>query len=194
MCDMRDRVAILITGLPGSGKSIVSTVARECGLPVYTMGDIVREEILRRGLQASPQVFRRVSIILREELGLDAIAKLTLDKICRSVDPRSEYIVIDGVRSLDEVRFFKRHFKECIILAIHASPQTRFSRLSKRGREDDPRDWSEFESRDLQELSLGIGSVIALADIVLLNEEVGLEEFKVLSRRVIERITKRKCL
>jgi len=42
---------ILIAGMPGSGKSIVSSIARELGLPVYVMGDVVREEARRRGIE-----------------------------------------------------------------------------------------------------------------------------------------------
>ncbi|MEM1596250.1 MAG: AAA family ATPase, partial [Desulfurococcaceae archaeon] len=41
------RLFILIVGMPGSGKSLVVQAARDLGLPVYTMGDVVREETLR---------------------------------------------------------------------------------------------------------------------------------------------------
>ncbi|WP_243674686.1 AAA family ATPase [Vulcanisaeta distributa] len=43
----------MITGLPGSGKTIVSDVARELGLPVVTMGDIIREEAVKSGISSS---------------------------------------------------------------------------------------------------------------------------------------------
>lgn len=192
VCDLRSVRAILIAGMPGSGKSLVSDVARECGLPVYVMGDVVREEILRRGLEPSPDNFRKIASDLRLEKGSDIIARLTLSRICEA-GIKKDIIIIDGIRSLDELRFFKNHFKTCIILAVHASPRTRFMRLYKRGREDDPRTWSDFEARDLQELSIGIGSVIAQADIMLVNEGEDLESFRRSVREVIERITGVKC-
>ena len=38
-----------ISGMPGSGKSVVSEVASEKGAIIVSMGDIVREEAKKRG-------------------------------------------------------------------------------------------------------------------------------------------------
>lgn len=46
-------LVIVITGLPGSGKTIASDVARELGLPVVTMGDVIRDEAVRSGISSS---------------------------------------------------------------------------------------------------------------------------------------------
>ncbi len=53
---------------------------------------------------------------------------------------------------------------------VFASPATRFNRLKQRGRSDDPKNREMFDKRDLTELKVGIGSVIALADHILVNE------------------------
>ena len=80
-------------------------------------------------------------------------------------------VIIDGVRSLDEVEYFRERLSgHVVILAIHASPRTRFERLLRRGRPGDPKNWDEFRRRDMKELSWGLGNVIALADIMLVNE------------------------
>jgi dephospho-CoA kinase len=42
--------------------------------------------------------------------------------------------------------------------------------LKQRGRSDDPENREMFDRRDLTELKVGIGSVIALADHILINE------------------------
>ena len=55
-------------------------------------------------------------------------------------------------------------------MTIHASPKTRFQRLLSRNRSDDPKTWDTFSERDARELDVGLGHVIALADVVLLNE------------------------
>lgn len=52
---------ILVAGMPGSGKSIVAEAARELGLPVYTMGDVVREEALKRYGVVSPELMVSLS-------------------------------------------------------------------------------------------------------------------------------------
>lgn len=170
-----ERGFILVAGLPGAGKSIVASVAAKLGLPVYTMGDVVREEVKRRGLEPRPENFNRVARELRERYGPSVIAERTLERIER--DGARGVILIDGVRSLDEVRVFRRH-GPAVILAVHASPRTRFERLRSRGRPGDPKTWDEFEKRDLTELSFGLGHVIALADYMLVNERLSRNEFE----------------
>ncbi|MDD1759688.1 MAG: AAA family ATPase [Methanothrix sp.] len=38
-------------GLPGSGKSVASNVARDMGIEVLVMGDVIRQEAARLGLE-----------------------------------------------------------------------------------------------------------------------------------------------
>ncbi|MEM1596249.1 MAG: dephospho-CoA kinase, partial [Desulfurococcaceae archaeon] len=78
-------------------------------------------------------------------------------------------VVIDGVRSMREVDVFRKHGRT-VIIAIHASPQTRFRRLLERRRPGDPSSYNEFLRRDLTELGFGIGNVIAIADYMIVNE------------------------
>ncbi len=184
--------AILVAGMPGSGKGLFSEVARLCGLSVFVMGDIIREEIIRRGLIINYETSRSVSMKLREELGSEAVAILTHRKICLS-DNLSSHIIIDGVRSIDEVNYFKKIFEKIYLVAIHSSPSTRFKRIYSRSREDDPRAWEDFVSRDLQELSFGLGSVIALADYMIVNEDIDMDTLKRLIIGLLERILGRSC-
>jgi len=182
--------AILLTGMPGCGKSIFTEVATKYGLPVISMGDCVREETEKRGLEPRPENVARVSIKLREELGDGAIAHLTLKKIKElSLDKhKNNVIVIDGVRSLAEVEVFKQFFNKILIVAIHASPLVRYNRILKRGRTDDAKTFEQLKKRDLRELGFGIGNVIALADIMLINENKSKEEFAKECEQVIRKI------
>lgn len=176
------RTFILVAGMPGSGKSVVVDAAKELGIPVYTMGDVVREETLRRFSVITPELMVKTSRILREEFGEDIVALRTLEKI------RGEHcvVLIDGVRSLKEVEVFQRH-GDVVIIAVHASPKTRFRRLLERRRPGDPSTYSEFVKRDLTELSFGLGSVIALADFIIVNEGT-LEEARVEAKRVLTKL------
>jgi dephospho-CoA kinase len=135
------------------------------------MGDVVREETLKRGLELTKENVAKVSIRLRQELGQNAVAKLTVEKV-RELLKESDVVVIDGVRSLDEVGTFRSAFpeEEIVIVAVHTPPQLRFERLKARGRHDDPKTWEDFEERDWKELRFGIGSVIAMADYILVND------------------------
>jgi dephospho-CoA kinase len=162
---MSRRVLICVTGMPGSGKSVVSAALSKLAKKVVSMGDAVREEARRRGLPPDLKAMMELAQRLREEHGPAAVAKLVL----RMIDDDGVF-VIDGVRSLHEISVF-REFGDVLIVAVHASPRTRFSRLTTRGRKDDPRSWKEFTERDMKELKFGIGNVIALADIMIVNED-----------------------
>ncbi|OYT29766.1 MAG: dephospho-CoA kinase [Thermofilum sp. ex4484_82] len=164
---------ILLTGMPGAGKSLVSKGAELLEIPVLTMGDIVREETEKRKLKPTPENTGLVAKKLREEYGKDIIAKLIFKKI---LNQKYEVVLIDGLRSLYELDFFKKSAKDITLIAIHASPKTRFQRLRNRNREDDPKTWEEFCNRDRRELEFGIGSVIALADIMIVNENISKNE------------------
>jgi dephospho-CoA kinase len=150
--------------MPGSGKSIVAERAASIGYRVIGMGDIIREEAKSRGIEESPRSLGALMLRLRREEGKDVVAKRCLSR-AQGGGPS----IIEGVRSLDELNFFRQN-ASIYLVAVHASPATRFQRLLKRGRADDPRDYETFQKRDKRELDVGIGSVIALADSILINE------------------------
>jgi dephospho-CoA kinase len=158
---------IAILGMPGAGKGVASEAARRLGLEVLVLGDVIREETERRGLEPTPKNIGSVMLQVRKDEGPAVVAKRLVPKIEAS---RSSTLIVEGVRSEDELRELRSRF-EVITVAIHASPKTRFQRLLSRGRSDDPKTWDTFYERDARELSVGLGHVIALADVVLLNEE-----------------------
>lgn len=176
---------VLVTGMPGSGKSIVASTARELGIPVYTMGDVVREETLKRYGTVTPELMVETSRKLREEYGEDVVAVRTLERIIRE-NPLAKVVLIDGVRSVIEVEVFRK-MGDVVIIAVHASPKTRFERLRKRGRPGDPSNFEEFKKRDMVELGFGLGSVIALADYMIVNEGT-LEEAVEATRRILSEL------
>ncbi len=156
---------IVIAGMPGAGKSIISSAAKDLGLPVYNMGDVIREETVRIFGKITPETMRETSRIVREKHGKKYVAIKTIERI----KEKSGTVVIDGTRSLDEIEAFRKKGR-VVIIAIHASPKTRFKRLLKRGRPGDPSSWEEFVKRDMVELGFGLGNVIALADYMIVNE------------------------
>lgn len=162
------RRVVAFTGMPGAGKSLAVEVAREMDLPVVRMGDAVWAEVEARDLEFGEGNVGRVAHEMREAHGPGVWAERTLEML---EDVSGDEVVIDGVRSLAEVEVFRDALGEDFLLvAIHASPSTRRGRLLGRGREDDVADAAEFEARDARELAWGLGRVIALADVVLVNE------------------------
>lgn len=155
-----------ISGLPGSGKSLISDVAIEKGAIIVSMGDIIREEAKKRG-----EPSKETAVNLRKEFGDNIVSELTIKKIKKLQEEHaSELFIIEGIRSLHEVNMFRENFDDFIILSIFANPTLRFERLKIRNREDDSQDYEGFEKRDLTELGFGIGNVISLSDKIIINE------------------------
>jgi dephospho-CoA kinase len=153
-------------GMPGSGKGEFAEVARDRGIPVVTMGDVVRAETERRGLDPAEH-HGEVAQALREEDGPLAIAERSLPMIRDHLEDH-EVVVVDGLRSGDEAERFEEAFGESFLLvAITAPAAVRAERLDLRGRDDT--DSESIEERDERELGFGMGEAIDRADLTVEN-------------------------
>lgn len=179
---VHERLIVCITGMPGAGKSTVAKAGGKIGFAIVNMGDAVREETARRNLELTDVNTGTVMVKLREQLGPGAIAQLALPTITTS----HRLVVVDGVRSIEEAGVFKK-VGVVKLLAVHASPAVRFRFLRARGREDAPLSWELFQARDQRELAVGIGEAIALADEVISNNEIGIDELQTQTVKVIGR-------
>ena len=164
---MKGKIVVGVAGMPGAGKATVKEIVERVGYPVVAMGDVIREETRRRGMELTPGNMGMIMLKLREEEGPAIVAKRCIPKI---EEARGGVVVVDGIRSLHEVDEFKRRFSNFVLIAIHASPETRFQRLFRRRRSDDPEGWETFMERDLRELKVGSGEAIATADHIIINE------------------------
>jgi len=180
----RQRI-LAIAGMPGSGKGIFSKAVSSRGIPVLVCGDVVREETKKRGLAPTPENTGKVMLAIRQEEGPAVVAERLIAKIASSAAP---LLVVEGVRSMAEVEALRRNHTVAIV-AVHASPKTRFDRLVARGRSDDPKTWEEFAERDARELSVGIGDVIALAQEMLVNES-SFDDMSTATEAVLSRMAK----
>ena len=171
--------------MPGAGKSEVADAFRNAGYPLIIMGDVIREETRSRGLEANPANTKKVMLELRELHGLGAIATRCLDGLCNQ---ESDIIVIEGCRSIAEIDVFDDYAEEVTIICVHTSPKIRFARLQDRNREDAPSTWEIFRERDIREISVGLGGVIALSDIMLINEGT-LDNIRNSSKELVAKLT-----
>jgi len=182
-----DKIVIGLAGMPGSGKSLVVAAARLEGYRGVVMGDVVREETEKRGLEMNPENIGRVMLELRKKGGASVVAEKCISKIERK---RSRKVIVDGVRSLSEVDAFKKHFSKFSLIAVHSSSESRYNRLYSRRRSDDPDDWELFHERDMRELSVGLGNAIAMAEHIIVNEN-NRDTVKAKARRVFWRIERK---
>jgi dephospho-CoA kinase len=177
------RLIVCLTGMPGAGKSSVASFLKEKGFVVMTMGDVVREEAKRQGLELTDINLGKMMLKLRQDLGPGAVGHIVLQKLAR--DGSSSNVVIDGIRSIAEVEVLKKvgHVR---LLAIHASQDTRFKHLKERARADAPSSGNEFAGRDKRELSVGLSEAIALANEMISNNDLTLEQLKLCAYNIVK--------
>lgn len=166
---------IAFVGMPASGKSEASAVARSLGIPVVSMGDEVREEAKRRGLPPTDENIGGTGTALRRDEGMDAIAKRCIPKIRGQT---GDVVVVDGTRNMEEVNFFKKQFGDDFkLIAINTPFDLRFERVKKRARSDDMTGIEELRRRDEREKGWGLEKAMGQADITL-NNTHSIEEFR----------------
>ena len=170
---------IITTGMPGAGKEEFLMAASDSGIPFLRMGDIVREFHAKRSEEDKDLSVGQLANLDRQRYGFDIWAKRAVEKMYGDI------FMIDGCRSMDEVRAYRNITDDVNIVGIFASPATRYDRLVKRGRDDAPKNLEEFKERDDRELGWGLGETMALADRMIINES-SLEEFKANVKRLME--------
>jgi Dephospho-CoA kinase len=167
--------------MPGSGKDTLSQAIKERGYKVIVMSEVLKERYAKDALPG--ERLMDFAFRMRRERGRGFVAELTLEKL----DPKDKVVVINGVRNWEEVEVFRR-VGETVLIAIHSSPKTRYERLIKRGRVEDKK-YEDLAKRDFEELQMGIGNVIAMADYVLTNEG-DVEDFIKRGIELVEKVSR----
>ena len=158
-------------GLPGSGKGEAAAVARDAGIPVVTMGDVIREECRDRGLDPATH-HGEIAQALREENGPDAIAARSLPIIRERLDdPDVDAVLVDGLRSGVEADRFEDAFgDDWILVSIEAPFDVRKERITERGRDNTDGNVGEtLRERDERERGFGMDDAMARADVTIDN-------------------------
>ena len=166
------KLIICLTGMPGAGKSTIAKGLESNGFAVVNMGDQVRTRAKELGLELNRENLSNLMREMREKDGPDAIAQLVKPAILSAT---SEAVIVDGVRSSDEIDFFRK-IGTVRVLSVHASTDTRFDFLQHRGRSDDPSNRENFDTRDTKEISVGITAPIALADESISNNHQTIDQ------------------
>ena len=161
---------LAVCGMPGSGKGEFAQVFMEAGIPVRSMGDMVREEVARRNLEVAPEVFGEVASDLRREFGEDVLAVRLTAAVDELLNTHS-LVLIDGLRGTAEYNVFKSTWGERFqSVAIHTDKDIRFERMMARGRSEDG-GIATFEARDEREKGWGLEDLIDDADVLVENND-----------------------
>ncbi|MFQ5710816.1 MAG: AAA family ATPase [Candidatus Geothermarchaeales archaeon] len=181
----KSKLLICSSGLPGSGKGVILEAARKMGIPVVVMGDVVRRETERQGLTPDAENTGKIMLKYREKYGREIFAKLIAGEI-EGVE--GDVVLVDGVRSPEELNYFRGRGWRVVTVVTLSSPETRFRRLRERGRIDEVANYEEFLERDGREIGVGLDRVILYADHYMVNQ--GLDRRRALgeAERIIKKI------
>ncbi len=155
-----------LTGPNGAGKGEAAAFFRKKGFLHFSLSDLIREEIKRKGLDLSRNNLIKTGNEMRETGGPDILAKRVLQRIQRSA-------VIDSIRNPKEVEHLKSH--GCfVLLAIDAPAKIRFQRVRKRGRNESVSTFQEFMEKEGEEktnnlLGQQLQTCIKMADFRVVN-------------------------
>ena len=119
---MAPNLIVCLTGMPGAGKSTIANGLKSQGFDVVVMGNAVRSEADKRNLEHNRENLASLMVTLRASDGPAAIAHLVEPEIQNAT---SDTVIVDGVRSDDEIAFFET-ICTTKILSVHASKDTRF--------------------------------------------------------------------
>ncbi len=175
------KLIVCLTGMPGAGKSTVAKSFKDSCFQVLSMGDVIRREAERLGLEPTDENLGKIMLDLRREHGLGAVANL----VVREIKDDKRHVIIDGLRNMEEVDILNKH-GIVKILAIHAPKEKRLFYLKERKRSDAPTSIEEFDARDKRELEVGLGKAISYADSIIMNDGT-IEELERKVHAIVER-------
>jgi len=173
---------ICITGMCGSGKSVIADELVKKGFQFARFGQITLDMVKEKGLPPTEENEKKIREDLRKQYGMGAFAILNLPKFDQLL--KKGNLVADGLYSWSEYKILKERYKQqIIIISILAPPELRYHRLEARTIIDEkmrnrPITPEQAKSRDYAEIeNIEKGGPIAMADYYIINVS-GLEELK----------------
>lgn len=161
---------ICLTSLARAGKdTFADYLVDHYGFVKLNLSDVLKEELLRQGLEPNKENMSLLGDTWRQKYGMDVVMRKTLEnaKKCSNV-------VITGARSVEEITYLKSNAKDVVVISIKADAKIRFMRKNN----DDKQSWSEFFARDQRDIeNKGLSKVLGMADYAMTNNFSSKEEF-----------------
>ena len=165
---------IALVGMPGSGKGTCTDFLHTTyGYPVIHFGNMVYEEVQRRGLDnVTDEKFVRED--MRKQDGTAVLAKHAAAKADEHFGAGHEVVVFDGLYSWSELKYLVERFgDDLLVIATTAPRRERYKRILARN--DAHRKYTSAQQiidREINEIeSLEKGGPIAFADYTIVNDE-----------------------
>src|SRR5262245_22275650 len=122
-----------IAGLYASGKGEAVRFLAARSFAAFSLSDVIREELARRGESESRERMIEVGNALRAEGGPGALAQRLLPKL-----QRDRNTVVDSIRHPGEVEVLRGASARFRLIWIDAAEPARLERIRARARDGDP--------------------------------------------------------
>ncbi len=167
-----------VTGPLGSGKTTVAKLLEAKNFVRVSLTDELREEVRKRALPETREVFIDTANALRKEFGKDILAKKaseSLEALRRT--RKTDKFIIDGLKNPGEVKYFKEKY-DMFLIGVVAEEKIRVKRILSRSSILDSRASKNVLQKNLKR-DLGIGEkdfgnnirgTLDLADIRIKND------------------------
>lgn len=156
-----------LTGTNAAGKGEVAQFFTKKGYAYFSLSDLIREDLIKKGKETSRDNLIHMGNRLREKFGADILAKLVMKKIRGKA-------IIDSIRNPEEVQYLRKR-KDFILLAVDAPVELRYERAKKRGRAESASTLQEFMAKEAEEMTdqakgQQLQKCMELADIKIVND------------------------
>jgi len=180
---------ILITGLPGSGKSVAADmIAKKYDAKIYHTGDLIREEVKKRKLPYTPASDKKVAEWFHKDGNEKLLAKRAWDKVKRT---KKNIIILEGFRNVRNVRAIEElSGLRPVLVEVKVPFRIRAKRELARGRFKKGETLGYLRKRDQREKKRGLGYLLRL-DKYEIDNSGTLEDLEKNIDKLMKRILKR---
>ncbi len=161
------RRLIGLTGTNAAGKGTVALYLKSKGYEVFSLSDVIREHLRKRGREITRDNLIAAGNSLRRRYGADILAR----RVMKNVRSKA---VIDSIRNIREVAFLRKQ-PGFILAAVDAPVELRFARAKKRGRHESASMLEEFAAKEREEMAGGrdgqqLRRCLEAADVTIVND------------------------
>ena len=176
----KEVIYVGFTGPMGAGKGTAIEALHN------SLSHVVREEATARGIKHERQNLINLGNELREQYSDGVLAH----KVANTLEHnRYAYEIIDGIRHPKEVEALRDRLENFVLIAVVASPQSRYERILGRNRASDPDAIDEIAKKDENDRAIGIDECIKIADYRIYNGKMTQVELRTEVEKCLENYT-----
>jgi dephospho-CoA kinase len=123
--------AVILIGLPGSGKTIGAAYLKEFGFVSVSAGDVIRDLCRKEGLPLTRESLSSYGQQLLNTRGFQYFGEMLLYRACNH-----EMVIFEGIRPPEVVQWLKSQLPETIVIYIESPEDVRLRRLVARGEDE----------------------------------------------------------